>query len=159
MVIEDLNTKGMTRSVKGTVEEPGRNVKQKAGLNREILKSNWGRLERFLDYKAGQVVRVDPAYTSQTCAACGHVGKENRRTQAHFHCKACGHTANADRNAAQNILARGLALLPKARGNGASAWREAFGPCPLPVAMGKSTSPTREQGRQAALGSPGSSGA
>ena len=146
VVLEDLNTKAMTRSAKGTVEEPGRNVKQKAGLNREILKSNWGRLERHLDYKAGQVVRVPPAYTSQTCAACGHVDKENRRTQAHFRCTACGHTANADRNAAQNILARGLALLPKARGIGASARREAFGPCPLPVAMVKSTSTTREQG-------------
>ena len=140
VVLEDLNTKAMTRSAKGTVEEPGQNVKQKAGLNREILKSNRGRTERMLDYKAGQVVNVDTAYTSQTCAACGH-------------------TANADRNAAQNILARDLALLPKARGIGASARREAFGPWPLPVAMVKSTSTTREQGMQAAPGPPGSSGA
>ncbi|MXZ41810.1 MAG: IS200/IS605 family element transposase accessory protein TnpB, partial [Caldilineaceae bacterium SB0666_bin_21] len=146
VVLEDLNTKAMTRSAKGTVEEPGRNVRQKAGLNREILKSNWGRTERMLDYKAGQVVNVDAAYTSQTCAVCGHVDKENRRTQAHFHCTACGHTANADRNAAQNILARGLALRPKARGIGASARREAFGPCPLPRATDRSTSTTREQG-------------
>ena len=146
VVIEDLNTKAMTRSAKGTVEEPGRNVRQKAGLNREILKSNWGRTEQMLDYKARQVVRVPPAYTSQTCAACGHVDKENRRTQAHFRCTACGHTANADRNAAQNILARGLALLPTARGTGAAARREALGHCPLPVATDKSTSPTREQG-------------
>ena len=148
VVLEDLNTKAMTRSAKGTVAEPGKNVKQKAGLNRGILKSNWGRTERMLDYKAGQVLKVPPAYTSQTCAACGHVGKENRRTQAHFRCTACGHTANADRNAAQNILARGLALCPKARGTGASARREAFDPCPLPlpVATVKSTSPTREQG-------------
>ena len=146
VVIEDLNTKDMTGSAKGTVEEPGRNVKQKAGLNRGILKSNWGRLERFLDYKAGQVVRVDPAYTSQTCAACGHIDKASRRTQVLFHCTACGHTANADHNAAINILERGLALLPTARGNGADARREAFGLCPPPVAAGKSTSPTREQG-------------
>ena len=146
VVIEDLNTKAMTRSAKGTVAEPGKNVKQKSGLNRGILKSNWGRTERMLDYKAGQVLKVPPAYTSQTCAACGHVSKENRKTQAHFRCTACGHTANADRNAAQNILARGLALCPTARGTGADARREAFGPCLLPLAMDKSTSPTREQG-------------
>ena len=146
VVMEDLNTKAMTRSAKGTVEEPGKNVKQKSGLNRGILKSNWGRTERMLDYKAGQVLKVPPAYTSQTCAACGHVGKGNRKTRAHFRCTECGHTANADRNAAQNILARGLALCPTARGTGAAARREALGPCPLPVAMDKSTSPTREQG-------------
>ena len=71
-VLENLNTKGMTASAKGTVKKPGANVRQKARLNREILSSNWGRQERFLDYKAGQVIWVDPAYTSQTCAACGH---------------------------------------------------------------------------------------
>ena len=67
-------------------------------------------------------------------------------TGSHCTHAACGHTANADRNAALNILARGLALLPQARGMGASARREALGPCPLPAAMVKSTSPTREQG-------------
>ena len=66
VVIENLNTQGMTKSAKGTEENPGTNVKRKSSLNREILASGWGCLERNLDYKAGQVVRVDPAYTSQT---------------------------------------------------------------------------------------------
>ena len=148
VVIEDLDTEAMTKSAKGTVENPGTDVKAKAGLNRGILASNWGRLERNLDYKAGRVVRVDPAYTSQTCARCGEHDPANRRSQSLFHCTnaRCGHTANADHNAAVNILERGLALLPKAHGTGASARREALGPCPLPAAMVKSTSPTREQG-------------
>ena len=148
VVIEDLNTKSMTKSAKGTVEEPGRNVKQKSGLNREILASNWGRLERMLDYKAGQVVRVPPEYTSQTCARCGWQDPASRRSQSLFHCTnaRCGHTANADHNAALNILAQGLALCPTARGTGAAARREALGLCPPPVAADKSTSPTREQG-------------
>ena len=147
VVLENLNTKDMTRSAKGTVGEPGRNVKQKAGLNRGMLASNWGRLERNLDYKAGQVAGVDPAYTSQTCSACNHTDKENRRTQAKFKCAACGFKANADHNAALNILARGLEILrPTARGNGAAARREAFGPWPPPVATAKPTSTTREQG-------------
>ena len=148
VVIEDLNTKDMTRSAKGTVENPGTNVKAKSGLNREILKSNWGRQERMLDYKAGLTFKVNAAYTSQTCSRCGNVDKANRRTQSLFLCTnaACGHTANADHNAAINILERGLAQLPTARGNGADARREAFGLCPPPGAADKSTSPTREQG-------------
>ena len=138
VVIEDLDTKAMTRSAKGTVEEPGTNVRQKAGLNREILKSNWGRLERNLAYKAGELVKVDAAYTSQTCAVCQHVDKANRKTQAVFKCTACGHTANADHNAAINILVRGVPLARPARGVGASARRGAF-PSGIPT--------TREPGR------------
>ncbi len=140
VVLEDLDTQAMTQSAKGTVEKPGTNVKAKSGLNREILASGWGRLERNLDYKAGLVVKVDPAYTSQTCAVCGHADKENRKTQATFKCTACGHTANADRNAAVNILDRGLPLIRQARGTGASARRGAFGIEPTPK--------TREQGRR-----------
>ena len=145
VVLEDLDVANMTKSAKGTAEEPGTNVKQKSGLNREILNTGWGQLERNLDYKAGRVLKVDAAYTSQTCSACGHISKENRRTQATFKCVACGFKANADHNAALNILERGLALLPKARGNGASARRDALGPWPLPAATVKSTSATREQ--------------
>ncbi|MCY4522924.1 MAG: transposase, partial [Caldilineaceae bacterium] len=79
------------------------------------------------------VVKVDPAYTSQTCAVCGHVGQANRKTQATFKCTACGHTANADRNAAINILDRGRPLIRQARGEGASARRGAFGIKPTPM--------------------------
>ena len=66
-------------------------------------------------------------------------------TQATFMCVACGFKANADHNAAINILERGLALLPKARENGASARRDALDPWPLPATTAKSTSATREQ--------------
>ena len=59
----------------------------------------------FLAYKAERagvpVVRVDPAYTSQTCAACGHCCRANRTSQAVFECQACGHKAHADKNAAR----------------------------------------------------------
>ena len=109
--IEDLNTKGMTRSAKGTAEAPGRNVKAKAGLNRVILATGWGDLRRMLEYKAGRVIAVDPAYTSQTCAACGAVDAANRPSQAIFACVHCGHADHADLNASVNIRRRGLALL------------------------------------------------
>jgi len=130
VVMEDLNTKGMTKSAQGTVENPGRNVKQKAGLNRAILASGWGQLERKLEYKAGQVVYVDPAYTSQACSRCGHTAKSNRPSQTVFRCGTCGFQANADHNAALNILVRaGLPPTPvSARGTGAAARRGALPP-------------------------------
>lgn len=73
VAIEDLNTKAMTKSAKGTVAKPGRQVKQTSGLNRSILASDWGSWERKLAYKAEALLQVDPAYTSQTCSRCGHV--------------------------------------------------------------------------------------
>jgi putative transposase len=108
VVLEDLKIKNMTKSAKGTLENPGTNVKAKAGLNRAILHQNWGQFTEFLQYKAdlaGTIVeKVNPAYTSQRCSACGHIARENRENQAVFICKKCGHTQNADHNAAINIL-------------------------------------------------------
>ncbi len=111
VVIEDLKTANMTKSARGSVEEPGRNVKQKAGLNRVILGTGWGRLRLMLAYKAGRLIAVDPRHTSQTCAACGVVDSRSRRSQSDFRCVACGHADNADLNAAANIRRQGLAQL------------------------------------------------
>ncbi|WP_307837577.1 transposase [Sphaerisporangium melleum] len=57
-----------------------------------------------------ELIAVNPAGTSRTCARCGHCAKENRPGQAEFRCVACGHAAHADVNAAVNILRAGLAL-------------------------------------------------
>jgi putative transposase len=104
--VENLNVTGMTRSAKGTTTAPGRNVRAKAGLNREILASGWGLLVRRLEDKApGRVERIKPAYTSQRCSACGHVDAKSRESQARFVCTACGFRCNADVNAARNIAA------------------------------------------------------
>ncbi|WP_435108419.1 RNA-guided endonuclease InsQ/TnpB family protein [Nocardiopsis synnemataformans] len=68
-------------------------------------------LGAFIAYKARlkgvPVVFVDPAYTSQTCAGCGHMDHRNRVAQATFICRSCGVVAHADRNASANIAARG----------------------------------------------------
>lgn len=112
--VEDLRVVNMTRSARGTVEMPGRNVRAKAGLNRAILNSGWGMFVARLEDKApGRVEKVNPAFTSQRCSVCGHVAAESRKSQALFACVACGHTSNADLNAARNIAA-GHAV--KARG-------------------------------------------
>ncbi len=118
VVVENLNVQGMTASAKGTLEQPGRKVSAKAGLNREVLKTGWSAMRQKLEYKAASVIAVSPAYTSQTCHACGHVSKDSRKTQSEFECVHCGHQGNADVNAALNILASGV---------GASGRGEALG--------------------------------
>jgi transposase len=104
--VEDLQIGNMTRSAKGTQENPGRNVRAKAGLNRGILGSGWGLLVRRLQDKApGRVEKIRPALTSQRCSACGQVDRGSRESQAVFRCTACGFAGNADVNAAINIAA------------------------------------------------------
>lgn len=110
-VIEDLKVRNMTASAKGTVEEPGTNVVQKAGLNRSILRAAWFQYETILAYKldfvGGSVVKIDPRHTSLTCSQCGSRDKGNRENQAKFLCLSCGHADHADVNAAVNILKAG----------------------------------------------------
>jgi putative transposase len=118
--IERLQVKNMSKSAKGTVEAPGRNVKAKSGLNRSILDQGWSMFATMLRYKlterGGQLVEVDPRYTSQACAECGTIDRGNRKDQATFACLHCGHTDNADVNAARNIhQARSLAVEPPKR--------------------------------------------
>lgn len=115
IVLEDLQIKNMTHSASGTRDAPGKNVRAKSGLNRAILDQGWGEFRRQLMYKAtwsgGEVLLVDPKYTSQTCPSCHHVSKENRKTQSSFECVLCGFNENADYVGALNILAAGHAVL------------------------------------------------
>ena len=111
VVVEYLKVKNMTTSAKGTIENPGKNVRQKAGLNRGMLDTAFGEIRRNLEYKCGRLIEVNPAYTSQTCSECGHTDKENRKTQSRFRCVSCGYMSNADTNAAMNIRRLGMAQL------------------------------------------------
>jgi len=112
--IEDLKVRNMSASARGSVQEPGRNVRSKAGLNKAILDQGWFEFRRQLTYKeqwrGGRVVAVPPQHTSQTCARCAHVSAESRRSQAQFVCVACGHEDDADVNAARNIMRAGQVL-------------------------------------------------
>ena len=112
--IEDLKVGNMSKSAKGTVEKPGKMVKQKSGLNRAILDQAWYEFRRQLEYKlrwrGGQLIPVSPQYTSQCCPACRHTAKANRTTQALFACVQCGYSNNADVVGAMNVLQRGRAL-------------------------------------------------
>ncbi|MBE3002159.1 transposase [Nocardiopsis sp. HNM0947] len=107
VVLEELRTTNMTASARGSVDAPGKYVRQKAGLNRAILDKGWHRLEMALRNAARKsgtrIVLVNPAYTSQTCYPCRVVDADSRKSQAEFVCTACGHTDHADVNAAKNV--------------------------------------------------------
>ena len=113
--VEDLHVANMSKSAKGTMEQPGHNVAQKSGLNRAILDQAWGEFRRQLEYKSawqgGALVAVPPHNTSRTCPCCGHIAEENRQTQADFKCISCGYTENADVVGALNVLERGRAIV------------------------------------------------
>lgn len=131
IVVEDLRILNLVRSAHGTVDRPGSNVKAKAGLNRAILGMAWGKAGRMLSYKCtlrgGVLVKVDPRNSSMECARCGYTSAANRVGQATFRCLACRHAGNADTNAAQVVLQRGLTALsgatPGYGGNAREAWK------------------------------------
>lgn len=111
VVIEDLAVSNMSKSAKGSIDAPGKQVAAKSGLNKAILDQGWFEFRRQLEYKlnwnGGMLIAVPAHYTSQTCPACGHVSVDNRKTQAQFQCVHCGHEENADVVGAINVLARG----------------------------------------------------
>jgi len=114
VAMEDLRVRAMTASARGTVDEPGRNVAAKSGLNRSLLDVAPGALRACLGQKlaatGGLLLLVPPAHTSQRCNVCGHIEAANRAQRDRFRCVACGHAQDADVNAAVNIRdrARGL---------------------------------------------------
>lgn len=123
VVVEALTITNMVKSAKGTVDQPGKSVAQKSGLNRSISGEAWGRTVAMLAYKTarhgGTLHKVPAPGTSQRCSACGLTTPGSRESQAVFVCKNpdCGWAGNADHNAARNILhlyRMGLALIPAA---------------------------------------------
>ena len=112
--IEDLRVRNMTKSAAGTLDNPGKNVRAKSGLNKSILDQGWFEFRRQLDYKlawsGGLLITVPPQNTSRTCPCCGHVSADNRRTQTRFRCMECGFEEHADVVGAINILSRGMQI-------------------------------------------------
>lgn len=99
LVLEDLNLQGMTRSVKGTIQEPGKNVAAKTGLNRALAEAAPGRLARWITVKAEsaglghRVWLVNPAHTSQQCSACGVIDAASRVNRQTYYCGAVAGTS------------------------------------------------------------------
>lgn len=106
--VEDLNVSGMTRSAAGTVEEPGKNVAAKAGLNRNILDVGFSQIRSQLEYKTkfygSRLVVIDRFEpTSKRCSECGAVKSNLSLSERVFTCPECGFEADRDVNAARNI--------------------------------------------------------
>jgi putative transposase len=94
IVVEDLNLPGLVRS----------------RLAKSILDAAWGAFLDILTYKAGsaggQVIRINPRYTTQKCFKCGELVQKSLSVRTHI-CPHCGYVADRDVNAAQNILKAG----------------------------------------------------
>ncbi len=105
---EELQPKNMSRSAKGTVDEPGRRVRQKAGLNREILSAAFGMAHQMLQYKAEEAgTRLHLASTrqlkpSQRCSSCWLVVPKALSERMH-RCQ-CGCEMPRDQNSAKVVL-------------------------------------------------------
>ena len=90
IAIEDLKLRNMTGSARGTIEEPGSIVKQKAGLNRSIQDQSLGLIPTQLRYKAEwagvQLIAVNPVSTSKTCSRCGAINRDKLAEYRVFQC-------------------------------------------------------------------------
>ncbi|MER5888048.1 RNA-guided endonuclease TnpB family protein [Streptomyces sp. NPDC001941] len=123
--VENLHVRGMTASARGTVDNPGRQVRQKAALNRAILDASFGELRRQITYKASwygsQILVLDRWWpSSKTCSHCGWRNPSLRRGDRVFNCTECGLSMDRDINAALNIerettVACGKAFVPGRR--------------------------------------------
>ena len=116
VVFENLAVKAMTASARGTVEQPGTNVRQKAGFNRAILDKGWGMLQTKTERKVlrhgHRTIEVPAPYTSVSCPVptCGVVDPSSRATRSMFVCVSCGFQGHADTTASINIRERGIKL-------------------------------------------------
>lgn len=150
---EELQIKNITRSARGSLEQPGRRVRQKAGLNREILSAGLATAHQMLTYKAAEAgTRLHLANTrqlkpSQRCSRCWSL-QPMPLAQRTYRC-ACGHEMPRDQNSAVVVLLDALECIP---GNAAMSQAQFTRPGrgvaarskPLPGQPGKPRSTTRE---------------
>lgn len=117
IAVEKLQMKNMTGSARGTADDPGTNVRQKAGLNRALLDAAPAMLISYTSYKAaragGEMVKENAAYSSQDCSSCDE--RVPKPLSERMHRCSCGLVLHRDHNAAINILQRALKAHGRAR--------------------------------------------
>lgn len=96
VIIEDLNISKMLSN---------------KTLSKDISDASWGLFKQMLEYKCKNLVKINPAYTSQTCNSCEAVDKKSRISQSEFVCTSCGNIDDADLNASKNILREGISQI------------------------------------------------
>ena len=102
------------------------NMARNHHLSRAISDCGWGEFRRQLEYKCQRygrrLVVIDRWYpSSKTCSACGHLLAELSLSTRQWACAACGTRHDRDINAAQNILAAGLAVARGSPGDACGA--------------------------------------
>ncbi len=109
------------------------NMVKNPRLSKSIADASWSLFFTRLVVKAEeagrQVVKVNPAYTSQTCSACGHRQPMLLSVRV-YECPHCGLIIHRDHNGSLNILAdarqavgRHSRVIPKAPGTAAMGSR------------------------------------
>lgn len=133
IVTEDLSISNMTATARGTIEEPGSRIAQKAGLNRSILDASPGAFLNMLTYKAEEagatveVLNTRKYKPSQTCPCCLRVIKKALSERQH-RCDACGFTATRDQASALVMLGVGLRLAGREPAWASASWPETVHP-------------------------------
>jgi putative transposase len=110
---EKLQIKNMSRSSRGTIKKPGKMIKQKSGLNRNILNHGMGMFAQMIEYKAKEagilfeVHNTRKLKPTQRCSCCGEITKKTLSDRIH-NCNHCGFTLDRDQNAALVMLIESL---------------------------------------------------
>lgn len=117
IAVEKLKVRNMTGSARGTADNPGTNVRQKAGLNRALLDAAPAKLISFVDYKAeragGAMEKYNAAFSSQDCSSCDE--RVPKALSERWHECSCGTVLHRDHNAAKNMLKRAMSAHGRAR--------------------------------------------
>lgn len=108
VVMENFQIQRMTRSARGTAEEPGEGVERTARFNAAVLDGGWGKLAQLTEYKiqyrGGSFEKRSAAFEAQKCRACGCVDPRNRADCRTLKCVQCGHTEQGDVLTARNMV-------------------------------------------------------
>lgn len=109
LATETLQPKNMSRSARGTRQDPEKNVRQKAGLNREILSVGYAMTHQMLKYKAEEagtylhLANTRQLKPSQRCSGCWEIVRKPLSQRQH-ECPVCGVSIQRDRNSALVVL-------------------------------------------------------
>ncbi|GGU41392.1 RNA-guided endonuclease TnpB family protein [Streptomyces violascens] len=146
VAIEDLSLVQLTRTPRGTVADPGKNVKVKALFDRHLLDASLGEVRRQLTYKSrwygSRLIVIDQGTpVASTCAKCGERNPSSKPGQAKFHCISCGHAVDRHENSASNIMKaarRQIAAVASGKGETQNARRAPVSPS-APRGAGRGT--------------------
>ena len=103
-IVQDAVQAGIGRITMEDLTHIRSRIKAGKRVRARLHRWAWRQLQSFVAYKAKAVGigvgYVNPAYTSQICAACGVLGKRHKH---HFVCEHCGLRAHSDLNASRNL--------------------------------------------------------